>query len=58
MMLPFALVGFDMLNQSARDRVLTKSAGKNMGVLIMFAVRPASNPKCWLNLEVQELCFS
>ncbi len=39
------MVGFNLLNQSARERVLTKSREKNIGVLDMFAVRRAlSNP--------------
>ena len=40
------MVGFNILNQSARDRVLAKTIEKNIGVLIMFAVRLAlSRPK-------------
>lgn len=40
------MVGFNILNQSARDRVLAKAIGKNIGILIMFAVRLAlSRPK-------------
>lgn len=35
------LVGFNMLNQSARDRVFKKAMEKNIGILIMFAVRLA-----------------
>lgn len=35
------MVGFNMLNQSARDRVFTKTIEKNIGILIMFAVRLA-----------------
>ena len=35
------MVGFNMLNQSARDRVFKKTKEKNIGVLIMFAVRLA-----------------
>lgn len=40
------MTGFNILNQSARDRVLKKAIEKNIGVLIMFAVRTAfSNPE-------------
>lgn len=40
------MVGFNILNQSARDRVLAKAIEKNIGILIMFAVRLAlSRPK-------------
>jgi aryl-alcohol dehydrogenase-like predicted oxidoreductase len=35
------MVGFNMLNQSARDRVLAETRRKNIGVLCMFAVRDA-----------------
>nr|MDO8109598.1 aldo/keto reductase [Candidatus Sigynarchaeota archaeon] len=39
------MVGFNILNQSARDRVLTKAMEKNIGILVMYAVRRAlSNP--------------
>ncbi len=35
------MVGFNILNQSARERVLAATQEKNIGVLIMFAVRKA-----------------
>lgn len=35
------MVGFNLLNQSARERVFPKTIEKNIGVLIMFAVRRA-----------------
>ena len=35
------MVGFNLLNQSARARVFAKTIEKNIGVLIMFAVRRA-----------------
>ncbi|MHA2288076.1 MAG: aldo/keto reductase [Promethearchaeota archaeon] len=35
------MVGFNILNQSARDRVLLSAMKKNIGILIMFAVRLA-----------------
>lgn len=40
------MVGFNILNQSARERVFAKTIEKNIGILIMFAVRLAlSRPK-------------
>ena len=40
------MVGFNILNQSARNSVFTKAIEKNIGILIMFAVRLAlSRPK-------------
>lgn len=39
------MVGFNILNQSARDSVFKKTIEKNIGVMVMFAVRLAfSNP--------------
>jgi len=35
------MVGFNILNQSARERVFKKALEKNIGILIMFAVRLA-----------------
>jgi aryl-alcohol dehydrogenase-like predicted oxidoreductase len=35
------MVGFNILNQSARDRVLTEARRRGLGVLCMFAVRDA-----------------
>lgn len=35
------MVGFNLLNQSARDRVLPKAAEKNIGIVNMYAVRTA-----------------
>ncbi|MFX1366414.1 MAG: aldo/keto reductase [Promethearchaeota archaeon] len=40
------MVGFNILNQSARERVLARAIEKNIGILVMFAVRLAlSRPK-------------
>jgi aryl-alcohol dehydrogenase-like predicted oxidoreductase len=40
------MVGFNILNQSARKRILLPAMGKKIGILIMFAVRLAlSRPK-------------
>jgi len=37
------MVGFNMLNQTARDSIFPKTIQKNIGVVIMFAVRRAFN---------------
>ena len=40
------LVGFNILNQSARDSVFAKAIQKNIGIVVMFAVRSAfSSPE-------------
>ncbi len=40
------MIGFNILNQSAREHVLSKAIEKNIGIVIMFAVRLAlSRPK-------------
>ncbi|WP_114284278.1 aldo/keto reductase [Candidatus Halocynthiibacter alkanivorans] len=45
------MVGFNLINQSARQRILQKTADKNIGVLNMFAVRRAlSRPEALLQL--------
>jgi aryl-alcohol dehydrogenase-like predicted oxidoreductase len=35
------MIGFNLLNQSARERVFRQTIAKNIGVLVMFAVRRA-----------------
>ena len=35
------MIGFNLLNQSARDRVFARTIEKDVGVLVMFAVRKA-----------------
>jgi aryl-alcohol dehydrogenase-like predicted oxidoreductase len=35
------MVGFNMINQSARERVLKRAMEKDIGILVMFAVRRA-----------------
>ncbi|HEV8344231.1 MAG TPA: aldo/keto reductase [Candidatus Binatia bacterium] len=50
------MVGFNMLNQSARMTVLPETIKKNIGVLIMFAVRralsqPARLRQLWAELK-------
>lgn len=49
------MVGFNMLNQSARDRIFAKTIDKNIGVLIMFAVRLALSRPERLNQVIAEL---
>ncbi len=49
------MVGFNILNQSARDRVLAETARRNTGVLCMFAVRDALSRPEKLRQTVAEL---
>ena len=49
------MVGFNILNQSARDRVFPKTMEKNIGVLIMFAVRRALSRPERLKQCIKEL---
>ena len=49
------MVGFNILNQSARDRVLAAAQKKNIGVLCMFAVRAALSRPEKLRQTVREL---
>jgi aryl-alcohol dehydrogenase-like predicted oxidoreductase len=49
------MVGFNLLNQSARDRVFTRTIEKNIGVQIMFAVRLALSRQERLKAAVEEL---
>ena len=49
------MVGFNMLNQSARDRIFAKAIDKNIGVLIMFAVRLALSRPERLKQVIAEL---
>ena len=49
------MVGFNILNQSARDRVFRMTMEKNIGVLIMFAVRRALSRPERLAEVIQEL---
>ena len=35
------MIGFNLLNQSARDRILAKSIQQDIGIQVMFAVRKA-----------------
>ena len=39
------MVGFNIINQSARDRVLAKAIEKNIGIMAMFVVRLALSRK-------------
>jgi aryl-alcohol dehydrogenase-like predicted oxidoreductase len=49
------MVGFNILNQSARERVFAKAMQKNIGILIMFAVRRALSRPERLRETIQEL---
>jgi predicted aldo/keto reductase-like oxidoreductase len=49
------MVGFNMLNQCARDRVFAKAAVRNIGILIMFAVRLALSRPERLKQVIAEL---
>ena len=49
------MVGFNMLNQSARERVFTQTKTKNIGVLVMFAVRRALSQPDRLAEVISEL---
>jgi aryl-alcohol dehydrogenase-like predicted oxidoreductase len=49
------MVGFNLLNQSARSRVFKKTLRKNIGVLGMFAVRRALSQPTHLRALLAEL---
>jgi aryl-alcohol dehydrogenase-like predicted oxidoreductase len=49
------MVGFNVLNQSARDRVFPEAVEKNVGILNMFAVRLALSRSERLAEVIQEL---
>jgi len=49
------MVGFNMLNQSARDRVFTRTIEENIGVQIMFAVRLALSRPDRLRVVIEDL---
>ncbi|MEK6613689.1 MAG: aldo/keto reductase, partial [Candidatus Binatota bacterium] len=54
------MVGFNILNQSARTAVFSRALKKNIGVLVMFAVRkalsqPASLSEIWAELRQKGL---
>ena len=49
------MVGFNILNQSARERVFPKTVEKNIGVMIMFAVRRALSRPEILAETIQDL---
>jgi aryl-alcohol dehydrogenase-like predicted oxidoreductase len=52
------MVGFNMLNQSARERVIDAAIRKDIGVLCMFAVRDAMSKPAKLRGIVRELLES
>lgn len=49
------MVGFNLLNQTARGTVLETAQAKNIGVLIMFAIRRALSRMDKLRLTLQQL---
>lgn len=49
------MVGFNLLNQSARERVLPHTIANNIGVLAMFAVRTALSQPDHLRRVIDEL---
>ncbi len=49
------MVGFNLLNQSARERVFPITMEKGVGTLIMFAVRHALSDRARLNEVIDEL---
>jgi predicted aldo/keto reductase-like oxidoreductase len=49
------MVGFNILNQSARERIFLATMEKNIGVLIMFAVRLALSRPSRLKQCIDEL---
>lgn len=49
------MLAFNLLNQSARERVLAKTIEKNIGTLIMFAVRRALSRPERLKEVIQQL---
>ena len=49
------MVGFNLLNPSARSRVFKKTLEKNLGVLGMFAVRRALSQPAQLNALIADL---
>ena len=49
------MVGFNLLNQSARKRVFAKTMEKDIGVLIMFAVRRALSDRAALEEVLRDL---
>jgi hypothetical protein len=49
------MVGFNMLNQTARDSVLKASIEKNLGILVMFAIRRALSQPEYFRTTIQQL---
>lgn len=52
------MVGFNLLNQSARESVLAAAIDKNIGVLIMFAIRRALSQRAKLKTTIGSLIES
>ncbi|MBW4575027.1 MAG: aldo/keto reductase [Aphanothece sp. CMT-3BRIN-NPC111] len=49
------MAGFNLINQSARERVFAKTISKNIGVLVMFAVRQCLRSPQDFKQTIQEL---
>ena len=49
------MVGFNLLNQSAREKVFAKTIEKEIGILVMFAVRRALSQPERLTQVIEEL---
>ncbi len=49
------MVGFNLLNQSARERIFPKTMAKDIGILIMFAVRRALHSRENFRLTIRSL---
>ena len=47
--------GFNLINQSARERVLAKTREKGIGTLCMFAVRRGLIDEAWLRILLQSM---
>ncbi len=52
------MVGFNLLNQTARESVLAAAIDKDIGVLIMFAIRRALSQPAKLKTTIQNLIES
>jgi len=52
------MVGFNLLNQTARESVLSAAIRKDIGVLIMFAIRRALSQPAKLKTTIQSLIES
>ena len=49
------MVGFSILNQTARDAVFTRAIEQSVGIQVMFAVRKALSQPDFLKSQIAEL---